>query len=289
MYLAPEFWRIYRSGLESRNLLESTINGCAEHGIHGGSTKDETEMHFAHRFPNSSSRVEAAILDPKSDLGTIPVELQATFSSGKVKLLDVPCGCGAATISVLTTLHALRRARLQPALPLDVEIFAADISTHALQIFDQLMEELHPIIERSGIRVNWTTRRWDAAKIPQTSKLCDDWLTGIVIEAEHVVIISNISGVKEKGFEKLFEGSIDHIAARISNCTSTLLWVEPGPTSGYEFLKWIVKKFAASWNWLVDENGPVASTTEFLWWHGLQRKEFNGSATVVRYERKPDV
>ncbi len=132
LHLPSEFWNLYRQELARRNLLNEAIAGSTDGGIYGGATQAETEKHFTHRFPNSGGRVEVAILDPKKDLANISVELQATFSGGRIKLLDVPCGAGAGTLALLSTLHVLRQNKALPTLPLDVEIIAADISTHAL-------------------------------------------------------------------------------------------------------------------------------------------------------------
>lgn len=287
--LPPDFWSIYKDCLDKRNLLESAISGNPSHGIYGGVTKEETENHFTHRFPNSGSRIEVSLLDPKKDLGGIPTELQTTFTTGKVKILDAPCGTGAGSLTLLTTLHVLRSQGLSPSGNLDVEILAADISRHALLIYEEIMTQLAPLLERSGIRLTWITKEWNAQKVPETSSFCDNWLVSNDPGVEYFVLIANISGVKKSGYEKNFKESIDHIAARISNFPSTLLWVEPPNNSAFEFITKIVNGLATGLKWLFNKHENKIHKTEFNWWHQIQKKEISGGASVIRYERKPDV
>jgi len=285
MHLPKEFWEIYESKLKSLNLYEEACAGSKDSKIHGGQTPADTNKHFTHRFPNSALRVQVAITDPQEILQSIPDQIRATFANGHVKVLDLACGTGAGSISLLISLHVLRQARIVPTLPLNIAILGADYSAHALQIFSDLIVDLADVLATSGINVSLHTLGWDASEIPQTDDLCTYWFKDKSDGEERFVLISNISGSKESGFKEIFEKSIDHVAARISNCTSTLLWVEPDGPGAIHFLKKIYQDLISKWSWFAKRHVEISLSTSFQWHHKFLGKNLRGGVSLAQYKR----
>ena len=57
--------------------------------------------HFAKRFSGSCGRIQMFTLDPHNTFKTPRLALATIFSGGKVRLLDIPLGAGAAAIEIL--------------------------------------------------------------------------------------------------------------------------------------------------------------------------------------------
>ena len=93
--------RVYRNMLAEKGLMDEALNAHSDDGPVGGIKDSDTRRHFSARFSGSSARAQLAVLDPKDDLRNASDLFVKTFSGGKVGLLDIPCGAGAASAALL--------------------------------------------------------------------------------------------------------------------------------------------------------------------------------------------
>jgi len=283
--LPPALHSAYRAELEDRGLLPAAVVGSMEKNIHGGPTPEETLEHFKYRFTNSAVRVVCVLVDPAHVFASLPAEVFQSFSSHKIAVLDVACGAGASLLSLATVLGVVRSARLLPSLPLELSVYAADISETALAIYSNLVGRIGPILEQQGISLRVTTTVWDAAHPDQTSALCDSWFSDSSDANEHFVLVGNISGVGKGAFDHL-ERSFLHIGERIANRASTLLWIEPGISSSLSFMQKVVNLVRRKLSWLTRSTGVDETLScEFAWWHPIEEKELAGTVSVQRFSR----
>ena len=121
MSLPPQLISSWKFLLEKNGLLDKA-KAAASEGFEGGMSKEDTDNHFAWRFTGSSARVMLSMLDPNQDLYEIPDVFARFFSGNRVFLADLPCGSGAASISILSVYCELRKQGLVPREPLEVII-----------------------------------------------------------------------------------------------------------------------------------------------------------------------
>lgn len=227
----------YDACLSRHGLLEEARLGTSRENIHGGPGTEETRIHFAHRFGVSVGRVEFVAIDPRDVFRFASNALLSSFSEGRVALLDIPCGTGAATCSLASCLLELRRHFVLPRLPLTIAALGADVSESALGIAAEMIEGLREPLEQQGILMQWDAEIWDATRGDHTARLVDRWFALNPLEGEYFVVVSNFSGALSVG-SILDEVTpcLEHILARLHNRKSTVLWIEPASVSARERL-----------------------------------------------------
>lgn len=271
----------YRNELQS---LKKYDEACGESpkGIIGGILPDECENHFTHRFAASSIRTEYLLLDPEKKLRLISTDLHETFSCGKVAILDVPCGAGAGLFGFLALLADLRKHNLLPKLPLDLKITAGDYASRSRELYRSMMERSSLWLTPQFINVKLEDYHWDATQEPTTAALVDEWFKSTADCEEHVVLVSAFSGTGAENYND-FERSFQHIASRLHNRASTLLWIEPHSNKGVKFLQKIKDTFSKGFsNWFNVRSG---STGKFLWLHPLKKNSLHSDIELVDYRR----
>jgi len=172
----------YRSKVEALGLIELATRHGDEDGPAGGMSEEETKKHFARRFPASCGRVQLAVLDPKDELSSASDLIINSFAGGKVALLDVPCGAGAAFASVLSTIASLRRASCIPCNPLEVNIIGGDLSPFALG----LARDLHNSLKETAVD-------WNARDKQKTVELLRTWEQACVGVRARLAVTANFS------------------------------------------------------------------------------------------------
>lgn len=229
-FLPRTLVRVYRRELEERGLLDRAINYTG-HGSYGGATSSESAEHFAGRFTNSCGRIQHLLLDPKHKLPAVHSALHAVFSSGHVALLDAPCGAGAASIAILSTLMCLRASRVLPKLPLTISITGGDISEESRDQFEKMFGRLSEPSREVGIQTELSLSNWDAHSLQSTGSLVETWINTGRGNTEFLVIVPHFSGEGgESGFFKKMSPSLQYITtATESRCSPNymLLFVEP--------------------------------------------------------------
>lgn len=200
----------------------------APEGFVGGRSKDDTDNHLAWRFASSAARVMLTMLDPDEDLAEIPDAFTRIFSGNKVFLADLPCGSGAASMSILSVLCELRKQSRLPRMPLTVAIIGGEISKRAQDHANEAMRSLATELANQAITVEFEAIDWD---------VCDpfsntDLIRRLTLKSQNcpakLLVLANFSGFlqkegKWKEAQKQFEELFRH--SREEN--SIALWIEP--------------------------------------------------------------
>lgn len=278
----------YVSHLTQLGLIDKSVDTSVKE-VHGGQSESETHEHFACRFAVSAGRTEYSTLGPHADFSLISDAFLTTFSTGTVGLLDIPCGTGAMSAALVSTLTHLRRLSVIPKLPLTICICAGDCSEEALRIFNSLFEDLIEPAAREGIIVSRTTKPWDATKSNSTASLVDDWFFVAQTASEYFVAVSNFSGAlsSQNRFAE-FKPCFEHILARLHNKRSTVIWIEPASKSARVGLfSWITDFISSRISWFshrLTEGGSVP-TSDYEIEHPLNAKRFRTNIVVQQFER----
>lgn len=252
--LPPALVDAYKSELSSRGLLDKAREPLSSGGFHGGESKEETELHFAMRFGNSCSRVEACLLDVDERCGKVPRRLMASLvSGGTISWLDLACGAGAASLALLTTLAELRQAGVSTPIDTTIRIIGADCSPVALEIFEGLLERLRPVLSAQLLAVELETVVWDASDKLECVRLGGRWLSDNGAN-ENWMIISNVSGMKISAFNEKMSWAVRHLSERALATPTVTLWLEPGNRSAKKFIARAVGALTS----------PIAKYLDFL-------------------------
>ncbi|PKH29093.1 hypothetical protein [Shewanella sp. ALD9] len=226
-YLPQKLSALYLKELTTIEMLDHAKNYMRqenEEGPVGGQGIKETHIHFAERFSNSCIRLQYVLIDPNEKFGNVPENFFSTFSTGKIALLDAPCGTGAGALSLLYTLKELRVHKKLPQLPLEIEILACDFSESARSMYSKLLDEAIPELATVDINVVYTIRAWDAFSMPSTTLLMRDF---VKLDCEEFfVLVSAFSGIDKKNYQKL-DNSLTHIQMSLSPEQYTVVHVEP--------------------------------------------------------------
>lgn len=262
------------------------------HGaVHGGQTEEETHAHFALRFAVSAGRCEFAVLAPDDIFAAVGNALLTSCTEGHVALLDLPCGTGATSGALISTLVELRRAKLLPRLPLTITVCAGDFAPPALHLYARMIESLVPLAASEGITLKAFSQIWDATRGDQTASLVDRWFLECNGAQEHIVLISNFSGALNTANQfDLFTPNLHHVLARLHDKTATLIWLEPATNeakrSVFEKLKVFFSKFVP---WFAGGNdGSVldAATSSYGLAHPVNGNIFGSNVMINKFTRQ---
>lgn len=285
--LPSDLVQAYKDQLACEGLLLAAATKPGKKEIHGGPSVAESDEHFAHRFSNSSARAEFVTLSPDPNLGPVSDALLSTFSEGPVALLDIPCGTGAATSTLLTTLAVLRSENVMPRLPLSISITGGDLSPSAMSIYEGMLERLRPTLRLAGIEIDFCGVEWDANLGDQTSKLVDRWFEQSEGAEEFVVCVSNFSGALSAAaaMEK-FSPCFNQIVARLYNKAATVVWLEPDSQAQrkvFKFLTDYLHVFLPSFFGA----GPLDSTlsAKYKTEDPITSKVYSSAVSVLKFRR----
>lgn len=225
--LSPHLAGSYRIVLETNGLYEEALNACAQGDV-GGETAEETAQHFARNFSGSCGRVQLALLDPHGHLEEASNLFIHAFSGGKVGLLDIPCGAGAATAATLSAIATLRERGVIPRLPLDVYLVAGDFSAAARETARQLLESLRPALERQAIFIHLRFVAWNVLDAQGTRELLHTWMDHARDCREYFVLAANFSGLlKHGGKFNSAKSQLEDVFGWAAARKSSVVWVEP--------------------------------------------------------------
>ena len=284
LHLPNSLWDAYRSVLTAHNLLSACTTGTEKKNIYGGATQVEAEEHFVYRFANSASRTCYLVQPESADFIEISTALAVSFASKDIHVLDLAAGTGAGVLGILSSIAELRSSGGLPKLPLNVHIYAADISDAALTIYAELLTELEPTFASVALGVSLLSACWDASETASTNVLCNDWLASVG-KAETLVLVSNLSGVGKALLDD-FKRSLQHITERVSHLPNTLLWVEPQGKSAKKFLEKVAELIFKPAKWFVPQSRHGLES-KYKWRHEIQldNKEINGSVQLLSFKR----
>ncbi len=272
----------YCRTLKTLGLFEEARHATSSGAI-GGKSKEETVEHFVYSFIGSCVRLELAILDPKNVLtGTSDYFLNA-FSGGRVRLLDIPCGCGAASAALLATVAELRRQNIIPREPLDVFVTGGDVSETARCYANILYSDLQHDLHSQGIFVKSTFYPWDITESNGTKDILNEWLADSADGVTPFLLIANFSSfLGDQNNRNKAEEQIGVIFDWAETNKCSVAWIEPPMNE--ETSVWVFKFFRRIVNKIKDLLGrPEGMTqrriTKLNFWHPLQ-----GSRHQVRIE-----
>lgn len=279
LHLPDNLSSLYISKLESIGYLdfakEYHRNSNTEGPI-GGSDQADTYEHFAARFSNSCARLQYVVINPKDEFGDVPDNFISSFSSGKLCLLDAPCGTGAASMSLLHLLCTARKEGRLPKLPLSVHIIAADYSEHALNIFTDLLSKSKDEFIENAIQVTTEEHLWDAKDVASTAQLMDDFRSHAC--DEFFVIISAFSGLGPVGLEEI-KPSLQHIQTSLSNKKFTLVHIEPQTNKAKSFLTDMISIFTMLFKDKKDDK-RYESRERFIWLDPVNNREVKSDVMI---------
>lgn len=205
-------------------------NPASSGGSIGGASEEEARDHVVNRFLNSAARMQYVCSDPKDEQADVRDAVLDQLAAGRLHIIDLAAGNGAGTISMLSLICELRRARLIPQLPLNVSVSAIDFSPAALNHFAALMHKLSPWMAGAGINVELNLCHCDLTVLGDFSETLDGFFTDARAQgvSRFLCVISAISGAKREGVEPMID-SLKHAAAGLSHSkrSSSWLWVEP--------------------------------------------------------------
>jgi len=237
---------IYATEIEARNLIELALKFEPEQSPIGGISLADTELHFATRFSGSSGRAALPILDPKDELGPASDRIIGALAGGKVAILDIPCGTGAGSAALLTTLASLREQDCIPCHPLQIRLLGGDKSEHALKVASSVWSRLVPVLMAQGIELSHETLEWDVKDAESTTTLISAWVNAGRDARIHFILASNFSGfLGNKGNLKDSEAQLGEIFRWAGTKAAQIVWIEPQTTIAESFLVRLLEKAKA--------------------------------------------
>lgn len=251
-------------------------------GLIGGISEIETHDYFVSTYCASVARTEYMLLDPHDEIGEIAEELLDSFTDGRIRILDIPCGSGGSILGMLSCLYQLRKEGHISRLPLDVSILAGDISEPARILYDDMLSEAAIWLAVQGIRISWECQAWDVTDTASTAALVDAWFDQGESE-EWVVIIAAISGFLSKS-KKDFDHNkrfFQHITERMHDRLGSVTWVEPQSNDSLWLFNKIVS-LSKSGRWVAKLFNDVR---RFTWHHPIKNSTFSGGIRVFDYKK----
>jgi hypothetical protein len=226
--LAPSLVAAYTTLLDRHGLRTLAMQAPPPDGPVGGVTKDETDKHLAWAFPGSAARVQLAVLDPRSDVPHIADAFTRLLAGNKVAIADVPCGSGAAVLSILATIAELRKQQRVPREPLDLVIVTGEISEFARRYTVEGFGELRQLLEEQAIWIETVCLHWDVCdKLSNT-----DLIREITVRSREcgarLLVVANFSGCLQRGGKfKQAQPQLEELFRHVRGGNSSAIWVEP--------------------------------------------------------------
>src|SRR3990167_762095 len=227
IHLAPNLVSAWKTILTHANIFEKALLSAPENII-GGVTKEATDEHLAWRFSGSSARVQLGLLDPKGKLNTVSDAFARVFSGGTVLIADLPCGSGAALLTILSTIAELRREGRLPRQPLTVKIVGGEISESAREYAKIGIEHIKVSLAEQAIWVSAEFVHWDVLSKFSTADLNNKLtLTGNGCAAR-LLILANFSGFLESNANwQKAKIQLESLFIHCRDNESYAIWIEP--------------------------------------------------------------
>lgn len=226
--LPPDLIRTWLALLERHGLRALAEQQDATGVCIGGISRDATNKHFAWRFTGSSARVQLAMIDPESHMPHIADAFAQIFAGGRVAVADLPCGSGAAVLTILTVLAELRRQGRVPREPLDVVVIGGEISADARGYAAEGLSEVREALEAQAISVESAFLPWDVCNdisntdiIRQLTILCNGC-------AARMLVLANFSGfLQREGKWNDAQPQLNELFRHSRDKRSSVVWIEP--------------------------------------------------------------
>lgn len=230
LYLPPPLVSTWEMLLGKYDLKDQAMSRTPQ-GLTGGMSQKETNDFFAWRFPRSSATVMMTMIDPQEELSGISDIFAELFAGNKVFLADLPCGSGAASLSILSTLCELRKQKKVPRMPLHVILLGGEISEYAQQYAREALESIKEELASQAITLDFQIKPWDACDKYSNTKLIKDLSIYSHNCSSKLLFLVNFSGFLEGDkkwskakpqFDELFRYSETEDGTK-----SAAIWIEP--------------------------------------------------------------
>ena len=264
----------------------------APKGFEGGMSLEDTKNHLAWRFTGSSARVMLTMLDPLQDLSHIPDVFARVFSGNKVFLADLPCGSGAASLSILSVLCELRKQRRIPRMPLHVVIVGGEISQYARDYAKEALESLILELEKQAITIEFDIVDWNVRDRFSTADLINHLTLKSHNCSAKLLILANFSGFleREKQWKKAIK-QLDELFRYSRGDNSIALWIEPKKNNVIKqggffsiLINWYNKQFSKllGKDREIEQDSYVVSSVRVK--HPLREGTFRVNLAVIRFD-----
>ncbi|GAB3163568.1 hypothetical protein [Telluribacter humicola] len=224
--LSPILKKAYLETLSENNLEHLSLSRGANDSPIGGISQEETDEHFARSFDGSSARVQLALIDPNYDINGASDALINSLSGNRLVIVDAPCGAGAASLSLLTTIAELRSKQVLPRIPLEVVFIGGEIAEPARRYAQIMVDKVTPELEKQAIFLKTEFRSWDATSDISTTDLIKAVVRAESTKSKLLVLIANFSGFLEKKMKDA-EPQIRELLRYSAGQNSSAIWIEP--------------------------------------------------------------
>jgi len=239
--LPTQLEQAYQQVLQDLNLTAmASVIGDRDSGPIGDHGQAGAHEHFAKRFSGSCGRIQLFALDPHQTFKTTRQTLATIFSGGKIRLLDIPLGAGAAAVELLSLVSQLRTEdeTVFPRIDLDVEIVGGELNPHAIDISKRLFALLQPWWLENGINASLESTVWNVLDDTSTDELVDLWKQGLGNSVVPAVVGANFSGFlgdttvqgETRRWIDEAESCLRRIFVTASRIKATTFWIEPAGT-----------------------------------------------------------
>ncbi|NOR55736.1 MAG: hypothetical protein GQ531_05960 [Sulfurovum sp.] len=284
LYQSEKLVEVYKEKLIELSLYEDARK-AEEYGkgAVGGKDEEVTHIHFSERFLASSTRIQYVLLNPNGEFDVMSKDLQVTFSSGNISILDIPSGTGAGILSLLCNISELRINSNLPRLPLYIDIVGGDFSSSALKIYRELLSEIKDYLAQQLIFIEYKAIEWDAGDLLSTNGLLKNWIIDEDAYEEYYILMSAFSGVKEPIYKE-FEESFKFIQNYTLHLVTTTMYIEPASNEGKKFLKLINRLMQMIERWF--EKDKAVTESRFNWYDAIRENKAKSTVSIELYKRK---
>lgn len=280
----------YRQVLTARNWLDEALAERAGGAI-GGAKPEAAKRHFVESFAGSCARVALVVLDPHETLHEASDRIVSAFAGGRLGILDIPCGAGAAALSLLSVIAALRNDSRLPRQLLEVFLLGGDHSELARSLGDEMKTALERCLEEQGIRLHPKFVPWDACDAQSTTELLHTWMEHARDCRQLLVIAANCSGFLQS--EGKFKDASPHLEQvfRWANARrSDVAWVEPQTNlarRGFlpRLVQWVGRTLRGLFRVRAGADSNSGSLAEATFVHPLKPGTFPVHVSLVRFEQ----
>jgi len=250
--LAPDLVEAWRHLLQHANIFDKALEPVPNNII-GGVTKEVTNEHLAWRFSGSSARVQLGLLDPLNNLHRVSNVFARVFSGGTVLLADLPCGSGAAILTILAIVAELRRQGCIPREPLTIKIVGGEISEFARDYASRAMDHIKESLAEQAIWITADFFHWDALDKFSTADMNKKLTLNGQGCTARLLVLANFSGfLQGNGKWKDAAPQFESLFLHCRDNESFAIWIEPQTNkvlgSGGFFgrlIEWFGKLFSA--------------------------------------------
>ena len=228
MRLPSSLAKVWKDLLEYAGAMEIVQRPRPSAGPIGGVDKKATNEHLAWGFQGSAARVQLAMLDPHSDMPHISDAFAKIFSGGKVALADLPCGSGAASLTILSVVAELRCKGVLPRNRLDVVIVGAEISKYARDYATVGLAYMASYLEEQSIYIDTQVVNWNVCDSLTNTDFIRDFTIRSQACGARMLMLANFSGfLQNSGNFKKAEPQINELFRYNRDSNSSVIWIEP--------------------------------------------------------------